>query len=304
MSRSVLITGAGGFVGSHMAEGFAAMGDAVIALDAAFNAFTRERLAGIELIEAPVSPNVLSDGRTVDLVIHGAAITTPPEEFGMTAEQHIAANVSMLEDALALAVRHGASDFVFISSSGVFSLEDGKDVQLESTVPTAIIPYAEAKRAGETATSAANSATLRAMSIRLGPIYGPHEASRDTRQIVSQVRRWLGRAEGSEPIVVEMPEERRDWTFAPDLPRALNALLAVEPKVSGVVHLTSAEIVSNLALAEMIAGIVDGARVEVAPLGQAPRLPISSDRVDLQSLYAWTPLRDGLGTIRNIEAAQ
>lgn len=304
MSRTVLITGAGGFVGSHMAEGFAAMGDAVIALDAAFDARTRERLAGGELIEAPVSADVLADDRALDLVIHGAAITTPPEEFGMTAEQHVAANVLMLEDALALAMRHGASDFVFISSSGVFSLEDGEGVQLESTVPTATMPYAAAKRAGERATAAAGSTTLRAISIRLGPIYGPHEASRDTRKIVSQVRRWLDRVESGEPIIVQMPDECRDWTFAPDLPRALDALLAQEPKVSGVVHLTSAEIVSNLALAELIAGLVDGAWVDVAPLGQAPRLPIKSDRVDLQTLYAWTPLRDGLAAIRNIEVAR
>lgn len=303
MSRTVLITGAGGFVGSHMAEGFAAMGDAVIALDAAFDTRTRERLAGVESIEAPVSAEVLAEGRSIDLVIHGAAITTPPEEFGMTVEQHIAANVSMLEDALALAMRNGASDFVFISSSGVFSLEDGAGLQLESTVPTATMPYAAAKLAGERATAAAGSATLRAISIRLGPIYGPHEASRNTRKIVSQVRRWLDRVESGEPIIVQMPDERRDWTFAPDLPRALDKLLAQEPKVSGVVHLTSAEIVSNLVLAEMIAGPVYGARVDVAPLGQAPRLPISSDRIDLQALYAWTTLRDGLATIRNMEVA-
>jgi nucleoside-diphosphate-sugar epimerase len=304
MSRTVLITGAGGFVGSHMAEGFATMGDAVIALDAAFDAQTRERLVDVDLIEAPLSAGVLASGQTVDLVIHGAAITTPPEEFGMTDEQHVAANVSLLEDALTLAVRNGASDFVFISSSGVFSLEDGEGMQLESTLPTATMPYAAAKRAGETATSAANSATLRAISIRLGPIYGPHEASRSTRKIVSQVRRWLDRVKSGEPIVVQMPDERRDWTFAPDLPRALDALLAIEPKLSGIVHLTSAEIVSNLALAEMIARLVDGSKVEIMPLVQAPRLPISSDRLDLGSLYAWTPLRDGLAAIANFEVAR
>lgn len=303
MTRTVLITGAGGFVGSHMVQGFAAMGDTVIALDAAFDADTRERLAEIEMIEAPLSARVLPEGRLIDLVIHGAAITTPPDEIGMTAAQHIAANVTMLEDALEVAVRHGATDFVFVSSSGVFSHEDGKDLQFESTVPTASIPYASAKRAGEAATAAASSATLRAISIRLGPIYGPHEASRDTRKVVSQVRRWLDRVENGEPIIVQMPQERRDWTFAPDLPRALAALLATEPKISGLVHLTSADILSNLALAELVAELVDGATVEVRPSGDGPRLPISSDRVDLAALYPWTPLRDGLAAIRNTGVA-
>lgn len=299
MTRTVLVTGAGGFVGSHMVEGFAAMGDTVIALDAEFDLATRARLSEVELIEARLTVDVLADHRAVDLVIHGAAITTPPEEFGITPQQHIDINIALLNTALRLAIQHRAADFVFISSSGVFSLEDGEDVQLESTQPTATMPYAAAKRAGEAATDAANSATMRAISIRLGPIYGPHEASRGTRKIVSQVRRWLDRVESDQPIVVEMPEERRDWTFAPDLPRALDALLAIEPKVSGVVHLTSANIVSNLELANLIANLVDNAEVSVAPSGHSPRLPIASDRLDLAALCAWTSLDAGLSATRN-----
>lgn len=303
MTRTVLVTGAGGFVGSHMAQGFATMGDAVIALDAHFDRPTRIRLADVELIEAPLSGKVLADDRAIDLVIHGAAITTSPEDFGMTPQQHIDTNFALLENALAIAVDHGAADFVFISSSGVFAVDDGQDVQLESTEPTATIPYAAAKREGEAATSAASSATMRAISIRLGPIYGPHEASRDTRKVVSQVRRWLDCVESDQPIVIQMPDERRDWTFAPDLPRALDALLALEPKVSGVIHLTSANIVSNHELARLIAGLADGVEIQLAPADAAPRLPIASDRIDLAGLCAWTPLEAGLSAIRLTEVA-
>ena len=304
MRRTVLITGAGGFVGSHMAQGFAAMGDTVIALDASFDDATRARLADVKLVQASLNADVMADDDAFDLVIHGAAITTPPEDCSMHPQQHIDANVALLEDALTLAIEHRAADFVFISSSGDFSLEDGQDVQFESTEPTAAIPYAAAKRAGEMLTDAANSAAMRTISIRLGPIYGPYEASRGTRKIVSQVRRWLDRVESDQPILVQMPQERRDWTFAPDLPRALGALLASQPKLSGVVHLTSANIVTNLELANLIAGLEQGAQVCVTPSGEAARLPIASDRVDLAALYAWTSLASGLSATRNPEAAK
>jgi nucleoside-diphosphate-sugar epimerase len=304
MTRTVLVTGAGGFVGSHMTQGFAAMGDAVLALDASFDAETRARLADAELIEAPLVADTLDDDRAIDLVIHGAAITTPPEEIGMTPQEHNDTNVALVHAALAIAQDHGATDFVFISSSGVFAATDGEGVQLESTEPTATIPYAQAKREGERLTEAANSPTMRTLSIRLGPVYGPSEASRSTRKIVSQVRRWLDRAEADEPILVQMPDERRDWTFAPDLPGALDALLAIEPKISGVVHLSSATIVSNLQLAEMIAALGEGTEIRVEPSGGVPRLPIASDRVDLPALYAWTPLETGLSAARNQEAVR
>lgn len=297
MKRTVLITGAGGFVGSHMAEGFLAMGDTVIALDRMFDVSTRLRLGGATLIEADLADAMLDSWGQINLVIHGAAITTPPQDLGLTDNEHIQANVDLLATSLDIAKRHGARDFVFLSSSGVFSIDDGDTVHLESMTPTGTIPYALAKRAGEDATAAANGAVLRAMSIRLGPIYGPAETTRATRMVVSQVRRWLDRVEQGEPIIVDLPDERRDWTFAPDLPHALNALLRLEPRISGVVHLTSAQVYSNLDLAKAVAALLDDAVVVVRPSHARARLPMASDRLELSTLFDWTPLATGLGRI-------
>ena len=96
-----------------------------------------------------------------------------------------------------------------------------------------------------------------------------------------------------------MPDERRDWTFAPDLPQALDALLRREPAMTGIVHLTSAAITTNLDLAKAVAGLVAGARVEIAASGEAPRLPMVSDRLDMAALHAWTPLAAGLQYLRD-----
>ena len=294
MNRTVLITGAGGFVGSHLAQGFLAMGDAVVALDRAFDTATRQRLNGGLIVEQALTASAFSHLPKIDLVIHAAAITTPPDDLGISDAAHIEGNVSLLTTCLDFATRHGVSDFVFVSSSGVFAPEDGSGIHLETTPATSRLPYAMAKRAGEAATKGANSGSLRALSIRLGPIYGPNETQRDSRRIVSQIRRWLDAAGRGEPIIVTMPDEHRDWTFAPDLAPALSRLLAIEPKLTGIIHLTSADIIANLDLAQAVAALVDGSSVVSAPTDATPRLPMASVRLDMPSFYPWTSLTAGL----------
>lgn len=295
MTRRVLITGAGGFVGSHLAQGFAAMGDTVIGVDLSFDHLTRRRLDGVRLIERDL---LAVDGSTLpaaDLVIHGSAITTPQQSADDGDDAHLDANVALLRTSLDHAVACKASEFVFLSSSGVFTTDDGRDVHLESTTPTATLPYARAKRAGEAAVAAARG--LMAISVRLGPIYGPYEAPRQTRTIVSPVRRWLDMAKAGQPILVELPEERRDWTYAPDLAGALNALLQDDLAPGSIYHLTSGQIFSNGEIARMIADLVAGSSIADARVDRQTRLPMSSDRLYLAELYDWTPMRQGLAQL-------
>ncbi|MDV3251079.1 NAD(P)-dependent oxidoreductase [Devosia sp. BK] len=299
MTRCVLITGGGGFVGSHLAQGFKALGDAVFAADRLFDTATRQRLAGVDLIEGDLLSGEMALPHA-DLVIHGAAITTPAESDAASEDALLSANIALTNRVLRHAIDSGAKDFVFISSSGVFSATDGDSVHLESTAPTADLPYAKAKHAGEDAATAATE--LRAISIRLGPIYGPDERPRDTRTIVSPIRRWLNMALSGEPIIVDMPAERRDWTFAPDLALALDTLLHKQPSLRGVFHLTSGQSIANIDLARMIADLVPGARIVIGDTTRIERLPMASDRLDLSALYEWTTLPTGLARILSAEA--
>lgn len=295
MTRSVLVTGGGGFVGSHLVAGLVALGHAVTAVDRCFDDPTRERLCGATLIEKDLIANSGTGLPAADLVIHGAAITTPPGDIAPDHTAFIRTNLQLLRTTLDHAVSSGAADFVFLSSSGVFRPEDGAGIHLESTQPTADLPYARAKRAGEHEVAVAGG-TLRAISVRLGPVYGPAEVARDTRTLVSPLRRWLDRVASNQPILLTHPAERRDWTFAPDLPHALLALLRGD-HTGGVYHLTSGQVVSNLELARLVADLVPDTSIEIAPSPVAPRLPMGSDRLDLAALYGWTPLREGITLI-------
>ena len=58
-------------------------------------------------------------------------------------------------------------------------------------------------------------------------------------------------------ITVQRPGESRRWTFAPDIGRALIALLRVESLRHSLYQVESGECVTNLALARQIARLCD-----------------------------------------------
>lgn len=294
MTTRTLISGGGGFVGSFLAEGLLAAGHDVTVIDQGFDPSARNRLAGTRLIEADLSVGSVPELGGFDLVIHGAAITSADPALGLSEFDCLRANCAMTLAMLTLAQASGARDFVFLSSSGVFRAEDATGgILLESTPARASLSYAVAKRAGELLLEAA---PMRAIAVRLGPVYGPHETARTSRRHVSPIRRWLDAGQGGAPIRVDIPGARRDWTYGPDLPGALLALLARQPAISGVVHLTSGEAFDDLDLAARIAAAY-GVPVHEAPSGADIRLPMTSERVPPADLYAWTPLATGLSRL-------
>ena len=226
MTRSsILITGAGGFVGSHLAEGFRDLGYDVTALDAMFDPSARRRLEGVALREVQLGAAALDDCPKADVVVHAAALTSSPGELGLSAPAHIQANLDAMLVSLDWASRIGARSFVFVSSSGVFAADDASELLLESVSPSGSGAYALAKRAGELIAAGAASPTLSVLVVRLGYLYGPFEAARSSRTNVSLIRTWLDDARAGRRLSVQTPFVRRDWTYVRDLPRALDALL-------------------------------------------------------------------------------
>lgn len=266
---SVLVTGAGGFVGGALADGFATLGWRVTALDREFDAMSRERLRGCTLVTAALGDTAPADLPPATLVIHAAAITTPASDLGWTPAAHVAANVRPLVAMLEYAARTRPAAFVFLSSSGVFAAGDGGDVLTDADVPTGTSPYAAAKRAGELLTVAALEGISAAHVVRLGYLYGPHETARPTRARPSPVARWLAAARDGQPLLVPADDPRRDWTFTPDLAPAL-AWLVARPSAGRVLHLCSPFTRADSAMAALIAAHVPGAVCATGPaLGPA-----------------------------------
>jgi UDP-glucose 4-epimerase len=289
---SIAITGAGGFVGSHLAEGLALLVHRVVATDRHFDDHTRARLQACHIVEGPLTAGLAREVVSgCDVLVHGAAWTTSPGDLGMTGAGHLKHNLAPMLDAFDAAEREGVGQIVFLSSSGVFAPGDGDETTTEATPDTADEPYALAKRIGELVTQAQHGLTL-----RLGPIYGPHETSRPSRTGLSLICRLIAAARAGQRLVLETPERRRDWTYAPDLARALAQLVCSRQKIQGVLHFGSGQIVSDLALAHMIAGPGSVAAIDVQATSEPAKAPMASIRPELLG-FDWTSLEAGLAAL-------
>ena len=291
----VLITGAGGFVCSEIAPAMAGAGWSVIAVDRAFDPEAAARLDGCERIEGPL-PEVLDQlgRRAFDAVIHGAAITAPPEALGLSRAEHLAANTGPLTAALTLARRSGAGRFLFLSSMGVFSPDDAPTPGgrvTEATVPTAMCAYCAAKRAGEILTAAAREPGFDTLSLRLGNTCGPDERARGSRPYLSRLRRMADAAARGEPIAVAAPGAVREWAWLPDLAQGIAALMREGFGDRPVLHAGTPPAIGDLDLARAIAERRPGAAVDpVHPPEETVRPPMGSDVDSPFSAIPWTPI--------------
>jgi nucleoside-diphosphate-sugar epimerase len=171
----VLVTGASGFLGGHVAEQLAARGDKVRALvRKTSKRDVLAKLANVEIFEGSVErADVLADAvADVDAVVHAAGIVK-----ARNADEFFAVNVggtSNLVDAARRRRNGKRLRFVYVSSmeaSGPSA--DGKPVPVDQENP--ITAYGRSKLAGEKVALAAKD-DMHVVILRPGAIYGPRDA--------------------------------------------------------------------------------------------------------------------------------
>ena len=303
----ILVTGAGGFVCSEIALALHRAGHEVVATDQLFDAATTERLMGLKRLEGPLQDVLLSgDVGSLGAVIHGAAITASPARLGITNAAHIQRNMDLLTATLAFAGDAGADRFLFLSSMGVFEPHDAPvpgGLFTEATEPTATCTYCAAKRAGELLVASAAEDGFATASLRLGNIFGPHEAVRESRQHLCIVSRMIAEARASCVITVRTPEARREWSWLPDLADGIVAILEGLPTSSlSVLHAGSPPVLDDLALARLIAERVPGTAVRLAAPPHDPiRPPMGSAGPSVLDHVRWTAIEAALDRLTAVE---
>ena len=307
--KRVIITGAAGFVGSNIVTAFLDAGWRIYTVDRseakpAFAGLPNGRLQQIASDCSDLPP------LNADLLIHAAAITATPEERGETPEANLRANLDPLLSVMEYTERQGIARSIFISSAAVFGNNPSLSIaESAPRYPRAV--YGLAKSIMEDAVE-----TMRAnygrdfVCVRLGAIYGPNEVVRSTRPKLSLVAQMIGAALNHCEIVVQQPRERRQWTYAPDIGRALIALADADVLDHGLYHLAGNERLSNLEVAQEIAKLVESLSVHIdqeeAPeprLSSAGWLDNSRFRHDI-GFGDWTPMSERtLGaTLQSIRA--
>ena len=296
----IFVTGAGGFVCSEIALALHRAGHDIIATDQYFDAATIARLGDMPRIEGPLA-GVLNGwlAPAPGAVIHGAAITASPERLGVSNAAHIARNVDLLTATLGFARDHGARRFLFLSSMGVFEPWDTPapgDWFTEATRHSATCTYCAAKSAGELLTFAAREDGFATLSLRLGNVFGPYEAVRETRQHLCLVASMLADARENGVIKLDTPGATREWAWLPDLARGIADLMMDFPMNGpSVLHAGTPPAYTDLQVARAIADRIKCTLIRLAPLPHARiRPPMASDHPSaLQSNY-WTTMASAL----------
>lgn len=215
MSR-IVITGAAGFIGSHLVEAFVADGHEVVAID---NLCTgdRENLRQvwqeIEWVEADICDRDRMLAATVgaDAIIHHAALASVP----LSVEDPARVNRVCVDGTLSLldaARRHGVRRFVYAASSSCYG-DQPFAANRESDPCRTLSPYAASKLAGENYCHAYfHTWGLETICLRYFNVFGPRQDPDSPYSAVIPlfVTRVLS---GEPPIVFGDGNQSRDFTY-------------------------------------------------------------------------------------------
>ena len=184
MSKKVLLTGAAGFIGSHLAETLLREGYEVTGVDNFDPFYAREvkernlegvaKLPGFTFIEADIARDPLPlEG--MEAILHLAAkpgVRPSLEDPGSYMEANVTATARLLDAAR----RIGITRIVYGSSSSVYGNATPAPFDEDEPAVSPISPYAASKRAGELLAYAfAHLYPLRIMCLRFFTVYGPRQ---------------------------------------------------------------------------------------------------------------------------------
>jgi NAD dependent epimerase/dehydratase len=253
--RRVLVTGAEGFIGSHLVEQLLQEGAQVRAL-VHYNPFGRwgwlhDRADDVEILGGDVR-----DGERVahavdgmDVVFHLAALIGIPYSYDAP-ESYLQTNVIGSYNVLMACRRAGVERMVQTSTSEVYGtalrvpIDESHPLQPQS-------PYSASKIAGDmTALSFHHSFGLPVAVVRPFNTYGPRQS---TRAIIATVLAQL--LSGAEEIRIGATSPTRDFNFVTDTARGFLAVAECDQALGNVVNVGSGREISIGDLVELLVRI-------------------------------------------------
>ena len=258
MSRTVLVTGGAGFIGSHLVRGLLEQGDTVRVLDN-FSTGNRTNLEGVdvEVVEGELRSyeRVHNAMRGIEVVFHLGAMGSVPRSVQDPLTSS-AVNVEGTLNVLLAARDEGARRVVFSSSTSVY----GSTRELpttEATPPDPISPYGVAKLAAERYCVSFSRVydSLESVVLRYFNVYGPRQSP--FSQYAAVVPLFVMAIAAGEPVTIFGDgEQSRDFTYVGNVVDA-TLRAADAPDASGrMFNIASAAPASVNRVAELIGEIL------------------------------------------------
>lgn len=255
MPRSI-VTGAAGFIGSHVVDRLLALGHDVTGVDCFTDYYDRaikeanikeaRGNAGFQLLEGDLVtmdlPALLAGA---DYVFHQAGQAGVRPSWGAHFAGYIRNNINATQRLLEAAKEAELKKFVFASSSSVYG--DAKELPVtEETIPQPISPYGVTKLAAEHLCSLyAKVFGLPAVSLRYFTVYGPRQRPE------MAIQRFLTACKNGEAVsIFGDGTQTRDFTFVGDIVEA--NVHAMEAPGSAVINVCGGSRISLTDLLELL----------------------------------------------------
>ena len=299
----VLITGAGGFIGSHLTERLVSLGARTRALvhynsAGSWGWLDRSPVKGdVEIVAGDIcDPQCVEQAmHGCDVVFHLAALVAIPYSYRAPAS-YVRTNIEGSLNILQSAVSRGVSRTVVTSTSEVYGTPSQLPIR-ESHPLQGQSPYSATKiGADKLAEAFRRSFALSVRILRPFNTYGPRQSARAV--IPTIVTQALAR----QPIRLGHLHPTRDFTFVSDTVDGFIRLAELETEPDDVVHIGSGEEISIGDLVRTILGLV-GTEEPIVPDPERER-PLQSeverlcaDTTRAKQLLGWAPrysLHDGL----------
>jgi UDP-glucose 4-epimerase len=269
--HNCLVTGGGGFIGSHLVEGLLARGDRVRVLDD-FSTGNRANLAGVqgrvELVTGSVTdPVAVADAvRGQEFLFHLAALPSVAKSVEEPAATHEICATGTLH-VLNAARQAGMRRVVYAASSSAYGNQPGA-VRTEDDALSPLSPYAAAKLAGEhycrcfTATYGLETARLRFFNV-----FGPRQ---DPRSPYSGVIALFATAlaEGRTPRIDGDGLQSRDFVYVANVVQALMKAAEAPAAVGHVYNIGGG---SSVTVLDLVRNLNDLLGTNIQPIHGPPR---------------------------------
>ena len=256
MADSVLVTGADGFIGSHLTSLLAREGFRVRALSQ-YNSFNSrgwlddiDEIADVEVVSGdvrdPFCCRKITEG--IDTVFHLAALIAIPYSYVAPAS-YVDTNVTGTLNVCQAALDHGVERLVHTSTSEVYGTAQYVPIdELHPLQPQS--PYSASKIAADAiAESFHRSFGLPVVTARPFNTYGPRQSARAViPTVISQI------ASGRDRLEIGDTSPTRDFNYVEDTCRGLLALAHCDQAVGSTVNIGSN---AEISIGDLIGNIKD-----------------------------------------------
>lgn len=245
--RGWLVTGAAGFIGSHLVQQLLALGQRVVGLDDYSTGHRSNLSAVLDSLRGPAPAFTMLEGDIrdpvtcrracagADVVLHHAAIGSVPRSIADPLTTN-SVNVGGFVNMLAAARDAGVRRFVYASSSAVYG-DTPLQPQVEPHLGRPLSPYAASKLANELyAVAFHRTYGLPTVGLRYFNVFGERQDPNGAYAAV--IPRWISSLLSGESCVIHGDgETTRDFCHVANVVQAnLLAAMAPEPRIAGQVY--------------------------------------------------------------------